>query len=46
MCMLNHEECLVQVGNDIGLYTVGRQFETYWWCLCGVTWDSVPEQSW
>ena len=38
--------CLVQVGNDIELDTVGRQFEPYRWRPCGVTWDAVPEQSW
>ena len=40
------EGCLVQVGNDIELDTVGRQFEPYRWRPCGVTWDAVPEQSW
>ena len=29
--------CLVQVGNDIELDTVSRQFEPYWWRPCGVT---------
>ena len=38
--------CLAQVGNDIELDTVGRQFEPYLWRLCGVTWSAVPEQSW
>ena len=37
---------VVQVGNDIELDTVGRQFEPYRWHPCGVTWDAVPEQSW
>ena len=38
--------CLVQVGNDIELDTVGRQFKPYLWCHCSVTWDAVPKQSW
>ena len=37
---------LVQVGNDIELDTIGRQFEPDLWRPCGVTWDAVPEQSW
>ena len=41
----------VQVGNDIELDTVGRQFQPYRWRPCGLTgrtWDAsaVPEQSW
>ena len=28
----------IQVGNGIELDTVGRQFETYRWRPCGVTW--------
>ena len=40
--------CLVQVGNDIKLNTVGHGFESsgYRWHPCGVTWDAVPEQLW
>ena len=38
--------CLVQVGNGIELDTVGRQFESYLWRPCDVTWDVVPELSW
>ena len=39
--------CLVLVGNDIELDTVGRQFEPgYHGRPCSVTWDAVSEQSW
>ena len=47
--------CLILVGKDIELDAVGSQFHPYltagyvciwWWCPCGVTWDTVPEQSW
>ena len=34
------------VGNDIELDTFGRQFESYWWLSCGMTWDAVSKQSW
>ena len=44
--LLYRQGCLVQVGNDIELDTVGCQFEPYRGRSCGVTWDSVPEQSW
>ena len=32
--------CLVQVGNDIELDTVGRQFDPYRWRPCGVSGSS------
>ena len=38
--------CLVLVGTNIELDTVGRKSVPYRWRPCGVTWDSVPEQSW
>ena len=38
--------CLVQISNGIELEAVGRQFESYRWRPCGVTWDLGPEQSW
>ena len=46
--------CLILVGKDIELDAVGCQFKPYltagcvawWWCPCGVTWHTVPEQSW
>ena len=31
---------------ELGTSAVVRQFEPYRWRPCGVTWDSVPEQSW